>query len=92
MVLTVTSSMSYPILCDMSPMTTPTITEVVLSLIDIDHDNPMLRTFILFVQSVHAALKYADAHFYRKAHLSVIKYIVLQSLAANGGTMMPEDI
>jgi len=37
-------------------------------------------------------LKYANSHFYRKEGLSVIKVIVLQVLAANGGTMTPSDI
>jgi len=56
-------------------------------LIDVAHDDIILRTFILFVQTAYIALKYADAHFYRKARLSVIKFIVLQALAINGGTM-----
>ena len=46
------------------------------SLKRVHHDDTILRTFILFVQTAHAVLKYADAHFYRKARLSVIKYIV----------------
>ena len=61
-------------------------------MIDIDHEDPILKTFILFVQTADAVLKYADAHFYRKAGLSVIKFIVLQILAINGGTMTPSQI
>lgn len=30
-------------------------------LIDVDHDETLLRTFILFVQTADAVLKYADA-------------------------------
>ena len=61
-------------------------------LIDIDHPDTILRTFILFVQTADAVLKYADAHFYRKARLSIIKHVVLQILATNGGTMTPSQI
>ena len=61
-------------------------------LINVDVDNITLRTFILFVQTADAVLKYADAHFYRKARLSIIKHVVLQILATNGGTMTPSQI
>ena len=61
-------------------------------MIDIDHDDTITKTLMLFVQTAHAVLKYADAHFYRKARLSVIKHIVLQVLAANGGTMAPSEV
>jgi len=61
-------------------------------LINVDVDNITLRTFILFVQTADAVLKYADAHFYRKARLSIIKHVVLQILATNGGAMTPSQI
>ncbi len=60
--------------------------------IDIDHDDIILRTFILFAQTARAVLKYADAHFYKEAHLSPIKFVVLRILADNGGTMAPSEI
>ena len=56
------------------------------------HDDTILRTLILFVQTARAALKYADAYFFRKARLSVIKYMVLQILATHGGIMTPSEI
>ena len=59
---------------------------------DIDHHDTIVKTLILFVQTAHAVLKYADAYFYRKARLSVIKHMVLQVLANNGGTMTPSEI
>ncbi len=37
-------------------------------------------------------MKYANTHFYRKEGLSVIKFMVLQILATNGGTMTPSQI
>ena len=62
------------------------------TLINVDHDDVILRTFILFVQTARAVLKYADAHLYRKARLSTIKLIALRALASNGGTMTPSQI
>ena len=59
---------------------------------DVDHDDTILRTFILFVQTADAVLKYADAHLYKKAGLSVIKFMVLKILATNGGIMTPSKI
>ncbi len=61
-------------------------------LIDVDHDDIILRTFIIFVQTADTVLKYADAYLYRKSRLSVIKFMVLRILAANGGTMAPSEI
>jgi DNA-binding MarR family transcriptional regulator len=60
--------------------------------LDTEHDDIILKTFILFAQTAHAVLKYSDAHFYRKARLSVIKFIVLQILATKGGAMTPSEI
>ena len=61
-------------------------------MIDVDHDDIILRTFILFVQTAHTVSKYADAYFYQKAGLSAIKFIVLRILATNSGTMTPSEI
>ena len=61
-------------------------------LIQVDHHDIVLRTFILFVQTAHGVLKYGDAHFYGKSRLSVIKFIALQALAINGGTMTLSEI
>ena len=61
-------------------------------MIDIDHEDNILRAFILFVQTGQAVLKYADAHLYRKARLSTVKLIVLQALASNNGVMTPSEI
>ncbi len=61
-------------------------------LTDVTHDDIILRTFILFVQTARAVLKYADAHLYRKARLSIIKLIVLRALASNNRAMTPSEI
>jgi len=61
-------------------------------LLDVDHEDTVLRTFILFVQTARAVLKYTDADLYRKARLSIIKLIVLRALASNNGVMIPSEI
>ena len=60
-------------------------------LIEIEHKDDTLSTFILFVQAAQAVLKYADAYLHRKERLSVSKLIVLKALAKSGA-MMPSRI
>ncbi len=59
---------------------------------DVDHEDDILRTFILFTQTARLVLKSANAHLYRKARLSTVKLIVLRVLASNGGIMKPSKI
>ncbi len=59
---------------------------------DVDHEDRILRTFILFVQAADTTMRYANTHLYRKEGLSVIKVIVLRVLASSGGTMTPSEI
>jgi MarR family 2-MHQ and catechol resistance regulon transcriptional repressor len=61
-------------------------------MVEVNHDDAILRTFILFVQTSRAVLKYADVHLYRKARLSIVKLVVLRALASNGGAMRPYEI
>ena len=61
-------------------------------LIEVDHEDTVLSTFILFVQTAQAVLKYADGYLYRKTRLSVAKLIVLQTLASTSRAMMPSEI
>lgn len=61
-------------------------------IIDVDLDDDILRTFILFVQTSDMVAKYANAHFYGKSSLSRSKFMVLQILFVNGGTMRPSEI
>ena len=56
-------------------------------MIEVKHNDTVLRAFILFVQSSRAAMKYANSIFYRKANLSAIKFMALQALANNRGPM-----
>lgn len=55
-------------------------------------DDIILRTFIMFVQTAHIVLKYADAQFYRKTGFSATRFIVLGALASNGGSMSPSEL
>ena len=61
-------------------------------MIDVDHEDTILRSFILLVQTAYAILKYADAHLYRKARLSISKLIVLRAIASNEEVMTPSEI
>ena len=61
-------------------------------MIDVEHEDDVLRTFILFIQTAQAVLKYVDAHLYRKARLSTIKLIVLRVLASNNRAMTPSEV
>ena len=61
-------------------------------MINVDHEDTILRTFILFVQTAREVLKYTDAYLYREVHLSTIKLIVLRVLASNNGVMTPSEI
>ena len=61
-------------------------------MVDVNHADNILRTFVLFVQSAQSVLKYADSTLYRKTNLSVIKLIVLRVLAGNSGGMTPSRL
>ena len=61
-------------------------------LIDVSHDDTIVRTFILLVQTARSISKYADSRLYRKARLSVVKLIALRALASNNGVMTPSEI
>jgi DNA-binding MarR family transcriptional regulator len=53
--------------------------------------NPSQRTFILFVQTADAVLKYGDAVLF-EAGLSLVKHMLLQLLEAHGGSLTPTEI
>ena len=61
-------------------------------LLEVDHKDDILCTFILFVQTAQVVLKYADVYLHRKARLSISKLIILQTLARREGDMMPSEI
>jgi len=61
-------------------------------LIEIDHENNILSTFILLVQTAQAMLKYIDTALYRETRLSISQLIILKALAINSVGMMPSEI
>ena len=62
------------------------------SFVEVDLNDPVLNAYMLFVQTADAVDKYADASFYQKAGLSTAKFVVLQVLAFNKGSMTPSQI
>jgi DNA-binding MarR family transcriptional regulator len=62
------------------------------ALLEIEHEDAVLSTFMLFVQAAQAVLKYADACLYRKTRLSVSKLVILKALASSSRAMMPSEI
>ena len=61
-------------------------------MIDVDHEDTILRSFILFVQTAYAILKYADAHLYRQVRLSISKLVAMRALASNKEVMTLSEI
>ncbi len=60
-------------------------------LIEIEHEDNKLNTYMLFVQTAQEVLKYTDTHLRRMARLSTIKLIVLKVLDSYG-TMIPSQL
>ena len=51
----------------------------------------ILRGYMIFVESAAKVMRYADARL-RETGFSFIKYMVLHTIAANGGMMTPSEI
>ena len=60
-------------------------------LMQVCRDENLLRTFMLLVQTSDKVVRYANARLHR-AGLSLIKFMLLDALAANSGTMTPSQI
>ena len=56
-------------------------------MINISHEDPILKTFMLFMQTARAVAKYSDSRFFQAARLSTVKYVALKALAISGGTL-----
>ena len=63
-------------------------------MIDVFHKNQdsIVQTAALLLRTARVVLKYADRCFYVNAHSSLAKYMVLQSLFINKGTMKLSDL
>ena len=56
------------------------------------HEDPVLQTFMVFMQVSREVAKYSDNRFFRGLNLSTVKYIVLKALTNNGGTLTNSDL
>jgi len=56
------------------------------------HEDPVLQTFMLFIQAAREVGKYSDSCFFRSLHLSTVKYIALKALAKSGGMLTKTDL
>jgi DNA-binding MarR family transcriptional regulator len=60
--------------------------------IEVYHEDPVLQTFMLFIQAAREITKYSDSRFFRGLHLSTVKYIALKALAMSGGMLTKSDL
>lgn len=56
-------------------------------MIDIKHKDPVIRTYMLFMQLAHAANQYSDNRLHRSSRLKTATYVALKGLLQNGGSM-----
>ena len=56
-------------------------------LIEADHEDPVLSTFVLFTQMGQAAHKYSEDRLSKNSNLSAPMFIALNALTMCGGTM-----
>jgi DNA-binding MarR family transcriptional regulator len=59
---------------------------------EINHAEPIGKSLMLLTQTVRLVRKCIDTYFYRKAHLSFVKFMVLKILASKNGSMTPTEI
>jgi DNA-binding MarR family transcriptional regulator len=56
------------------------------------HADPILKTFMLFIQAAREITKYCDTRFFQESNLSTVKYIALKALAISGVTLTHADL
>ena len=56
------------------------------------HEDPVLKTFMIFIQAAREVIKYSDSRFFRSLHLSTVKYIALKALVKSGGMLTKSDL
>ncbi|MFC1983336.1 MarR family winged helix-turn-helix transcriptional regulator [Chloroflexota bacterium] len=59
---------------------------------EIPHSESIGRTLMLLTQTARLISKYMDVYFYKKVHLSFIKFLVLTTLASKNGVMTQTQI
>jgi len=61
-------------------------------LIDVTHEDPVLRTFMLFMQIGQAAYKYSDNRLSQNSEVSAPVFVALKALIMSGGTMSHTEL
>ena len=61
-------------------------------IVRVSHEDPVLRTFVLFMQVASAVYKYVDSRFYHGSRLTTPKFVALTVLISNGGTMTNTEL
>ena len=61
-------------------------------MIDIKVENNTLRTFMVFAQAARETMKYSDNYLFRKAGVSLIRFIVLKALSLSEGGLKPTEL
>jgi DNA-binding MarR family transcriptional regulator len=61
-------------------------------MVTLNHEDLVIRTFMLFLQLAIATTKYVDSRFYRAQKSSMIKYSALKFLVINGGIMKHSEL
>jgi DNA-binding MarR family transcriptional regulator len=56
------------------------------------HEDPVIQTFMLFVQAAREIARYSDSRFFEVSHLSTVKYIALKALVNNNGVLSHSDL
>jgi DNA-binding MarR family transcriptional regulator len=56
------------------------------------HENPILQTYMLFIQTAREVIKYSDSRFFWDSNLSTVKYITLKALVLSGGTLTNSEL
>lgn len=60
--------------------------------VEIIHEDPILRTFMMFVRVSQAVYKYSDYRLYQSNHTTTTTFVALKGLAANGGVMTHTEL
>ena len=56
------------------------------------HADPVVQTFMLFVQTAREVAAYSDSRFFQVSRLSTVKYIALKALVNNNGVLSHTDL
>ena len=61
-------------------------------MIKIEHEDIIIRTYMLFLHIAYMVQKYSNSRLEREARISAVKYRALRVLVNNGGAMRPSEM